>query len=817
MTYSRFNLTILLLLFLTFTFLQAQTTDIAFQVNMNYMINQSLFDPTSETVDIAGDFNDWGETPFQLNDADEDGIYAGSTALNIGTTISFKARLNGVWDGREEFSGGGPNRTYTVEENGVVEFWYNDDVPDDVLDVQIAVSNSVAKPGESVQFFDMSSGEPVSWNWTFTGGTPSTSTEQNPVVSYSTEGSYSVSLKVKNSEDDSASKTFTDYMRIDNMLTQWWNDAVWYEVFVRSFKDSDGDGIGDLQGLINKLDYLNDGDPETHSDLGITGIWLMPLQQSPSYHGYDVTDYRSVNSDYGTNQKFKDFIDAAHERGIKVIVDYVMNHTSDQHTWFTQSNNNTGGYRDWYRWEDTNPGGTGPWDQTVWHQRNGDYYYGIFWGGMPDLNYTHEAVKTEMFDIASFWLEDMNADGFRLDAVKYIIEEGEKLEDTESTFQFWRDFRTHYKSVDNEAFAVGEAWTSTEKVKEYVNSDGLDYCFDFDLATAIINATNNGNVSGLQNQVELVMSSYPFLQFGSFLTNHDQDRIMSELAGNTHKAKLAASLLLTFPGIPYIYYGEEIGMTGTGAHENIRTPLHWNNTANAGFTSGTPWRSVNTDYTSKNIAAQQADDNSLWSHYRNLIDIRNNQPALRKGNYKLVNASDDAVYSFLRQLEDEHVMVVANLNGSASENIQLSLPYAGINPGIYQLTELQGGDPLSIDIDTNGGFTDVTIPSIPARTTYIYKIEESNSVFSYEPGKSTISIYPVPATNEINIAISANYKGIVTYSILDISGRVYRNDKFEINSFGESSSINLESLPKGFYVIHLVGKDLNESKRFIKK
>ena len=160
----------------------------------------------------------------------------------------------------------------------------------------------------------------------------------------------------------------------------WWNDEVFYEIFVRSFQDSDGDGIGDIQGIINKLDYLNDGDPNTTSDLGITGLWLMPIFPSPSYHGYDVTNYRDINPDYGTLDDFRRLLTEAHARGIKVIIDFVGNHTSDQHPWFTAS---TAGQskRDWYIWQETNPNYNGPWGQTVWHQRNNAYYYGLFWGG----------------------------------------------------------------------------------------------------------------------------------------------------------------------------------------------------------------------------------------------------------------------------------------------------------------------------------------------------------------------------------------------------------------------------------------------------
>ncbi len=509
------------------------------------------------------------------------------------------------------------------------------------------------------------------------------STEQNPVVSYAVEGKYDVSLTITNAEGESQTKVFESFISIGNQDVHWWNDAVFYEVFVRSFYDSDGDGIGDFNGLTEKLDYLNDANPATQNDLGVTGIWLMPINESPSYHGYDVTDYRKVEPDYGTNEDFKAFIAAAHTRGIKVIIDYVMNHSSSQHPWFIESKNTASEKRDWYIWEENNQGGSGPWGQTIWHPSNGDYFYGLFWSGMPDINYEGEGVKEEMFDISTFWLEEMDIDGFRLDAVKYIYETEAGLEDTEETFQFWRDFRTHYKGVKPEAFAVGEAWTSTDKAKKYVDSDGLDYVFEFDLANAILGAVNNGNASGIIAKTAEVMGSYPYLQFGTFLSNHDINRLMNLLGSDEEKVRQAAELLFTLPGVPYIYYGEEIGMLGVKPDEDIRLPLQWDNSANAGFTTGSPWKAPKADYTSKNIATQQRNPGSLWRNYHQLVSTRNSQIALRRGNYRNVTASDNSVYAFLRSYENEHVFTVANLANTVVSAVQLSLNSSDIADGNY--------------------------------------------------------------------------------------------------------------------------------------
>ncbi|HSF44229.1 MAG TPA: alpha-amylase family glycosyl hydrolase, partial [Thermoanaerobaculia bacterium] len=200
----------------------------------------------------------------------------------------------------------------------------------------------------------------------------------------------------------------------------WARGAVFYEVFVRSFADSNGDGIGDLQGLISKLDYLNDGNPRTSQDLGVDALWLMPVFQSPSYHGYDVVDYETIESDYGTNADFERLLAEAHRRGIRIIVDFVMNHSSSQNPWFVDSASSPASpRRDWYVWRADDPGWTQPWggNNRVWHPKNGAYYYGVFWGGMPDLNFSTPAVRREMERLAAFWIS-RGVDGFRLDATR---------------------------------------------------------------------------------------------------------------------------------------------------------------------------------------------------------------------------------------------------------------------------------------------------------------------------------------------------------------------------------------------------------------
>ncbi len=454
----------------------------------------------------------------------------------------------------------------------------------------------------------------------------------------------------------------------------WWNDAVFYEIFVRSFYDSDGDGVGDLNGLIEKLDYLNDGDPTTTDDLGVTGIWLMPIMESPSYHGYDVVDYYRVDQEYGTNEDFRRLIAEAHRRGIRVIIDLVLNHTSSKHPWFQSALNDPNSpYRDFYIWSDENPGYKGPWGQRVWHRTPTGYYYGIFWEGMPDLNYNNPAVTAEMEKVIRFWLEDMGVDGFRLDAVKHLIEEGRVQENTPATHEWLRGFYTFYKSINPAALTVGEVWSPTVEVAKYIG-DQLDLAFEFDTAQAMLRSARFGDRNYILRAHRLVTERYPPNQFATFLTNHDQPRVMTELRGNVNKAKVAASLLLTGPGVPFLYYGEEIGQVGGKPDENIRTPMQWSDAENAGFTTAVmAWRAPQPNYRDVNVAAQTGDPDSLLSHYRRLIHLRNQHIALREGAWQEVAIPDRRVYAFLRYTRDETLLVLINLSGDAITDYALDL------------------------------------------------------------------------------------------------------------------------------------------------
>jgi alpha-amylase len=506
----------------------------------------------------------------------------------------------------------------------------------------------------------------------------------------------------------------------------WWNDQVFYEVFVRSFYDSNGDGIGDFNGLTQKLDYLNDGDPSTDTDLGVTALWLMPIHPSPSYHGYDVTDYRDVNPYYGTMNEFKQFLDEAHKRGIKVIIDFVINHTSDQHPWFVNSASGTNAdKRKWYIWSSSNPGYTGPWGQTVWHQRNNAYFFGLFNGGMPDLNHRNQDVYNEIQSIVRYWHDDIGVDGFRVDVAGGLIEEGQAQVNTEATLDWWRKFYSFQKNMDPAFMTVGEVWNSTLVVSPF-SDQRLDYCFEFDLSYAIVDAVRSGNPDWLRTKMEEVLVSYNELQYGTFLTNHDQNRVIEEFELNVDKAKVAAGILLSLPGVPYLYYGEEVAMRGEKPDESIRRPMQWTSGAGAGFTTGSPWLPPQPNYTEFNVADLQQEPTSIWRHYQSLIKCRLNSPALKQGNYALVNSDKNAVYSFLRVKDNDAVLAIHNTGDYLLTDVQFSMAASSLIPGTYNVTDMLNEVDLGIaTVGSNGGFTNFKpLTTIEALSNHLLKLKK---------------------------------------------------------------------------------------------
>lgn len=433
---------------------------------------------------------------------------------------------------------------------------------------------------------------------------------------------------------------------------------IYYELFVRSFYDSNGDGIGDLKGAAEKLDYLQ--------NLGVTGIWLMPLTASPSYHGYDVTNYEKINPDYGTLQDLQTFVKEAHKRHIKVLMDLVLNHTSDQNPWFQSAISSTKSpYRDWYTWADskTDTGALGTWGQQLWHGTKPNIYYGVFDSSMPDLNYSNPKVQNQMINVGKYWLKAADVDGYRLDAAMYIFDDQEK------SIDWWYKFDQALKTVKRNVFLVGEVWDDTDVIAPYLRS--LDSAFDFPLADRIISAVQKQDGSGLVSDIQQIRKAYSDTSNhyvdSIFLSNHDQNRVMSTLMGDKNKAKMAASILLTLPGNPFIYYGEEIGMQGQKPDEHIREPMPWTKDPQAKGT--TTWEFSMT--ASPSVADELKDPNSLLNHYKTLIKERKSNPVLMNGDIQTADISTFGTLSYKRTLGDKSLLVIHNLSDQ-SKTVTLS-------------------------------------------------------------------------------------------------------------------------------------------------
>jgi glycosidase len=445
---------------------------------------------------------------------------------------------------------------------------------------------------------------------------------------------------------------------------------VYYEIFVRSFADTDSDGIGDLRGVTEKLDYLH--------ALGVSGIWLMPIHPSPSYHGYDVENYKTVNPQYGAMSDFDALITKANQLGIKVVLDFVVNHTSKTHPWFTQACGNTASpYRNFFLFAPATTvqteisAGHVPsvttYNDYEWHNvENGttDYkYYGIFSSWMPDINPESTAAMDSIYSAAKFWL-DKGVAGFRLDAAKHIYQ----VEKSQQNIDFWRAFHNTLKTYKPDVYLVGEVLDGDHNNVAYFYQ-GLPALFNFPNWYNLEWALNNATGCYYPRDVDDCLKAFAAYNSGYLnvpkLSNHDEDRTMSMLGDDVAKAKVAAAVLLTLPGQPYIYYGEEIGMRGmkTGGDENVREPFLW--AAKSSDTWRTTWRTpqYNTEATVLPLARQQADENSLYSTYAEFIRLRNTYPALAEGNFTYPDPASilPELMIYSRQKGEQRMMVIHNL------------------------------------------------------------------------------------------------------------------------------------------------------------
>lgn len=501
-----------------------------------------------------------------------------------------------------------------------------------------------------------------------------------------------------------------------NKDNPWYMNAIFYEVHIRAFCDSNGDGKGDIPGLISKLDYIK--------DLGIDCVWILPIYPSPLQDdGYDIADYYGVHSDYGTLDDFKRLIEEAHKRDLRVVADLVLNHTSDQHPWFQKSRSNPDSkYRDYYVWSETNDKYSEAriifldTEESNWayDEEAGMYFWHRFYSSQPDLNYDNPDVLEAMFNVMDFWL-DMGIDGFRADAVPYLIErEGTNCENLPETHEILKKFRAHLDKNYEGKILLAEANQWPEDVRPYFgNGDEFHMGFHFPVMPRIYMAMRRIDAS----PIHWIMSKTPPIpentQWCTFLRNHDEltlemvteeerqwmwaeyapmprmrlnlgiRRRLTPLLDNDHqKILLANALLYSLPGTPIVYYGDEIGM-GDNIYlpdrNGVRTPMQWDDSLNAGFSKADPEKLYAPvidagDYTFKkvNVAAESQDPDSLLNKMKHLISVRKSHPIFALGEYAFLAQDKTEFLILLREYQNDHVICILNLT-EKSQSLDLDL------------------------------------------------------------------------------------------------------------------------------------------------
>ena len=413
-------------------------------------------------------------------------------------------------------------------------------------------------------------------------------------------------------------------------------NEIYYEIFIRSFYDSNNDGIGDINGIRQKLDYLQ--------NLGITGIWITPVHPSPTYHKYDVVDYYGIDKEYGTIEDYKLLVKEAHSKGIKILIDLVVNHTSSEHPWFKASCNNDPKYKDFYVWSKTESGNN--WHKNPMNPQ--EKYFAFFWEKMPDLNFDNKEVREEVKKIGRYWLKDIGVDGYRIDAAQHVYEPNDTIKNN----IWWTEFRNDMLKINPNVYLLGEVWNKDSIVATYFKSS-LDGCFNFDLSKAIIQCVEKNDASNYVNKLQSIHQLYrsynPNFRDVIFISNHDQDRYRSTFNGDTAKTKIAFAMLMTLPGIPFLYYGEEIGMLGKSPDEFRREPFLWSKNI-----AGATWEKPK--YSNKQsveyLDEQMKDKRSFYSFYKEMISFRKVNPILSEGqiqsfptntkliSYKLINGNE---------------------------------------------------------------------------------------------------------------------------------------------------------------------------------
>lgn len=476
------------------------------------------------------------------------------------------------------------------------------------------------------------------------------------------------------------------------------NYRTFYQIFVGSFSDSDGDGIGDIRGIIDRLDYLNDGDVNRGKDLGVQGIWLSPIFSSPTYHKYDADDYYKIDEDFGTEADLKELVDLCHQRNVKVILDLVINHTSIENQWFEQfkearrTGDTESKYYDYYTCVDSSSmkggssyGGLG--FDDLWYECNFD-------SRMPELNFDSPAVREDILSLAKYYL-DLGIDGFRFDAVKYIY-----YGDAERSIDFWKWYMGELTAYKPDIYCVGECWSAESEILAY--SEALN-CFNFSMAGSegkVAYATRGKGVSSFVNYVESYQDQLQAINPKgmpmSFISNHDMDRIAGSFISDGQK-KMAASLYLLSPGSPTIYYGEEIGIKGSkgSAHTdaNRRLAMLWGD----GDSIKNPVGSTYSDASQidDTVKDQLKDGESILRHYSKVISVRNKYPAIARGDYFAMTCDNKGFAGFSIQYNGEIIGLFHNAT-KETVTIDLSSMEGGLSVDFSKVCECLGEGKASI-------------------------------------------------------------------------------------------------------------------------
>jgi alpha-glucosidase len=497
---------------------------------------------------------------------------------------------------------------------------------------------------------------------------------------------------------------------------QWWQHAVFYELYPRSFADSNNDGVGDLKGITSKLDYLK--------DLGVDAIWISPCFPSPQVDfGYDVSDYENIDPMYGSLTDFDTMATEAKKRGIHIILDFVVNHSSDQHKWFIDSKSSkTAKYRDWYIWRDGKGPGVPPnnwisiFGGSAWKfdPTTNQYYYHIFYPEQPDLNWRNPAVKDAMFDVTRWWYK-RGVSGFRLDAVDTLFEApdlhdnpvtsanksafGDPIEENKYNTKLpeVHDVLRGLRKVadENNAVLIGETWTKdVAELNQYYGQGNNELQLPMDFLFTTVNKLSPAE---FRKQIAAVDSASGWPTF--VISNHDIIRSYDRYGDGVHNddiAKLMAGLYLTLRGTPIMYYGEEIGMKTTPptrkadvkdpigvrgwpkekGRDGERTPMQWDESANAGFSAAKPWLPVPETYKTHNVADELKDENSVLAFYKRVLKLRHTNKALLDGSYVPLNENNQNVLSYLRVYKDQAVLVALNMSG-AEQRVNFALSKNG--------------------------------------------------------------------------------------------------------------------------------------------